>query len=71
MVDEKPSGYDGFGMSAHMAIPLLGLTLIDNLDPERLAVVCVEHGRNEFFFTATLLRLVGATGAPAHPTVIF
>ena len=27
----------GFGMSAHLAIPFLGLALIDNSDPERLA----------------------------------
>ncbi len=71
MMDEKPSGYEGFGMSAHMAIPLLGLTLVDNLDPERLAIACAEQGRNEFFFTANPLRLVGATGAPAHPLAIF
>jgi kynurenine formamidase len=71
MMDERPSGYPGFGMSAHLAIPFLGLTLIDNSDPERLALACAEEGRNEFFFTATPLRLVGATGAPAHPIAIF
>lgn len=71
MMDERPSGYPGFGMSAHLAIPFLGLTLIDNSDPERLAQACAEEGRNEFFFTSTPLRLVGATGAPAHPIAIF
>ncbi|HEY7868269.1 MAG TPA: cyclase family protein, partial [Methylomirabilota bacterium] len=71
MMDERPSGYPGFGMSAHLAIPFLGLALIDNSDPERLARACAEEGRNEFLFTATPLRLVGATGAPAHPLAIF
>jgi kynurenine formamidase len=71
MMDERPSGYHGFGMSAHLAIPFLGLALIDNVDPERLALACAETGRHEFFFTATPLRLVGATGAPAHPLAIF
>lgn len=71
MMDERPSGYPGFGMAAHLAIPFLGLALIDNTDPERLAVACREHNRNEFFFTATPLRLAGATGAPAHPIAIF
>jgi len=61
----------GFGMSTHLAIPFLGLALIDNSDPERLARACAEEGRNEFMFTATPLRLVGATGAPAHPLAIF
>jgi kynurenine formamidase len=71
MMDERPSRYPGFGMSAHLAIPFLGLALIDNSDPERLARACAEEGRTEFLFTATPLRLVGATGAPAHPLAIF
>lgn len=71
MMDERPSGYPGFGMSTHLAIPFLGLTLIDNTYPERLAAACAEEGRYEFLFTATPLRLVGSTGAPAHPLAIF
>ena len=30
-----------------------------------------EEGRYEFLFTATPIRLVGSTGAPAHPLAIF
>lgn len=71
MMDERPIGYAGFGMGVHLAIPFLGLALIDNVDPERLARACAEEGRYEFLFTATPLRLVGATGAPAHPLAIF
>jgi kynurenine formamidase len=71
MMDERPIGYAGFGMGAHLAIPFLGLALVDNTDPERLAPACVEEGRWEFLFTATPLRLVGSTGAPAHPLAIF
>jgi len=71
MMDERPSGYAGFGMSTHLAIPFLGLALVDNTYPERLAKVCAEEGRNEFLFTATPLRLMGSTGAPAHPIAIF
>jgi kynurenine formamidase len=71
MMDERPSNYPGFGMSVHLAIPFLGLALVDNVDPERLAVACAEHGRAEFLFTATPLRLTGATGAPAHPIAMF
>ena len=70
-MDERPIGYKGFGMGPHLAIPFLGLALIDNVDPERLAVACAEQGRYEFFFSATPLPLVGATGAPAHPIAIF
>jgi kynurenine formamidase len=71
MMDERPIGYPGFGMGAHLAIPFLGLALVDNTDPERLATACAEERRHEFLFTATPLRIVGSTGAPAHPLAIF
>jgi kynurenine formamidase len=71
MMDERPIGYVGFGMGVHLAIPFLGLALVDNTNPERLAVACREEGRYEFLFTATPIRLVGSTGAPAHPLAIF
>jgi kynurenine formamidase len=71
MMDERPSTQVGVSMGTHLAIPLLGLALIDNIYPERLAVACAEEGRYEFLFTATPLRLVGSTGAPAHPLAIF
>jgi kynurenine formamidase len=71
MMDERPVSYPGFAMSTHLAIPFLGLVLVDNTNPERLAEACAEEGRHEFFFTATPIRLVGATGAPAHPIAIF
>jgi kynurenine formamidase len=71
MMDERPIGYPGFGMGAHLAIPFLGLALVDNTYPERLAAACAEEGRNEFLFTATPIRLVGGTGAPANPLAIF
>ena len=70
-MDERPSGYPGFGMSAHLAIPFLGLALVDNTNPERLAAACREEGRYEFLFSAQPIRLAGATGAPAHPIAMF
>jgi hypothetical protein len=71
MMDERPSGYPGFGMGTHLAIPFLGLALVDNCAPDALAQACAEEGRWEFLFTATPIPLVGATGAPAHPVAIF
>ncbi|MFQ5521832.1 MAG: cyclase family protein, partial [Candidatus Methylomirabilia bacterium] len=61
MMDERPIGYAGYGMGTHLGIPFLGLALIDNVYPERLATACAEAGRHEFLFTATPLRLVGST----------
>ncbi len=71
MMDERPVPFPGFGMSTHLAIPFLGLVLVDNSYPERLARACAEEGRYEFMFTATPIRLVGSTGAPAHPIAVF
>jgi kynurenine formamidase len=70
MMDERPIGYGGYGMGVHLAIPFLGLALVDNVNPERLAQACAEEGRHEFFFSATPIRLMGSTGAPAHPLAI-
>ena len=47
MMDERPSGYPGFGMGTHLAIPFLGLILVDNVNPEGLAHV-PEERRYEF-----------------------
>ena len=69
-MDERPSGYPGFGLGPHLAIPILGLALIDHTYPERLAVACAEAGRYEFLFTAMPSRLMGSTGAPAHPIAL-
>src|SRR6266849_177397 len=71
MMDERPTSYPGFAMSTHLAIPFLGLVLVDNTNPERLARACAEEGRYEFLFTATPIRLMGSTGAPAHPLAMF
>jgi kynurenine formamidase len=71
MMDERPGAYPGFMMGTHLAIPFLGLVLVDNTETERLALACREMERHEFLFTAAPIPLVGATGAPAHPLAIF
>jgi hypothetical protein len=71
MHDERPVGYGEMEFGVHLAIPLLGLCLIDNTYPERLVEACAEEGRHEFIYTATPLRLVGGTGCPVNPLAIF
>jgi kynurenine formamidase len=71
MHDERPVGYGKLQFGVHLAIPILGLCLIDNTYPERLLEACREEGRYEFLFTATPLRLVGGTGCPVNPLAIF
>jgi hypothetical protein len=60
---QRPIGYAGFGMGVHLAIPFLGLALVDNRTPSawppraRRWAATVPDQRP--------LRLVGSTGAPA------
>jgi kynurenine formamidase len=71
MLDERPVGYDGFDFGVHLGIPLLGLCLIDNVNPERLVTACAEERRYEFLFVALPLRIPGSTGSPCQPVAIF
>jgi kynurenine formamidase len=71
MHDEQPVGYGDLGFGVHLAIPILGLCLIDNTYPERLVEACATEGRSEFLYIATPLRLVGGTGCPVQPLTIF
>jgi kynurenine formamidase len=71
MHDEQPVGYGDLGFGVHLAIPILGLCLIDNTYPERLVEACTAEGRHEFLYVATPLRLVGGTGSPVQPLAIF
>ena len=71
LMDERPVGYGGFVFGVHLAIPLLGLCLIDNAALESLATACTEEQRYEFLFSAMPLRLAGSTGSPCQPIAIF
>jgi kynurenine formamidase len=70
-MDERPIGYDGVDFGVHLGIPLLGLCLIDNVNPERLVAACAEERRHEFLFVALPLRVPGSTGSPCQPVAIF
>lgn len=71
MMDERPVGYGDLHFGVHLGIPILGLTLIDNTDPERLVAACREEQRSEFLFAALPLRIAGATGSPVNPVAVF
>lgn len=71
MHDERPVGYGDLQFGVHLAIPILGLCLIDNTYPERLVAACAEEGRSTFLYTVAPLRLVGGTGCPVNPLAIF
>ncbi|MEV7088381.1 cyclase family protein [Streptomyces sp. NPDC093085] len=54
-----------------VALPLLGLPLIDVADLAELAAVCAETGRYAFLLTVAPPRVHGLTGVPVNPLAIF
>ncbi len=49
----------------------MGLILLDNVDLEALATVCVEESRWEFLYMISPLRLPGGTGSAVNPLAVF
>ncbi|MFE9577439.1 cyclase family protein [Nocardia sp. NPDC006044] len=54
-----------------VALPRLGMPLIDGVDADELAAVCAELGRYSFLFVAAPPRIHGMTGVPVNPVAIF
>ena len=54
-----------------VAIPYMGMPLLDNANFERLAQVCAELGRYEFLFVVAPLVVIGGTGSPVNPIATF
>ena len=70
--DVIPSRVEGVGLPIHtIAIVVLGLHLIDNLELEPLADACVVEKRWEFLFTLAPLVLERGTASPVNPIALF
>jgi kynurenine formamidase len=71
--DVRPSGGAGiYGLPIHsIAIPGMGLHLLDNADFGQLAVTCAELGRYGFMLTMAPLRLAKGTASPVNPIATF
>jgi kynurenine formamidase len=54
-----------------IAIPYMGLTLLDNADFEELAAATRETGRWEFLLVIAPLVVEGGTGSPVNPIAVF
>jgi kynurenine formamidase len=70
----EASGQEQYGepIPLHrVAIPHMGLPLLDNANFERLAEVCAETGRYEFMLTIAPLVVPGGTGSPVNPIATF
>ncbi|MDA0270316.1 MAG: cyclase family protein [Chloroflexi bacterium] len=71
---QEASGQDQYGerIPLHaIAIPHMGLPLLDNANFERLAEACAETGRYEFLLTIAPLVVMGGTGSPVNPLAVF
>ena len=53
-----------------IAIPHMGMPLIDNTNSEQLAEACAELGRYEFLFLVAPLSIRGGTGSPVNPIAV-
>lgn len=71
-VHPAPQSLRRWSEPIHMiALPYLGLPILDNTDLEELSRVCAEEKRFEFFVTAMPWRFRGATSSPVAPLAIF
>ncbi len=53
-----------------IAIPHMGMPLIDNTNCEELSEACAELERYEFLFVVAPLAIRGGTGSPVNPIAI-
>jgi kynurenine formamidase len=70
----EAAGQDDYGAPAlpihSIAIPYMGMPLLDNANFDELAAACAEEGRWEFLFVIAPLVINGGTGSPANPIAI-
>jgi kynurenine formamidase len=70
--DRPPFPPTGQILALHqVALPRLGMPLIDNANVDPLAEVCTELGRHSFLFVVGTMAIIGATGLPVNPLAIF
>ncbi len=65
-------GFQRWTEPMHMiALPYMGITLLDHTELDAVAAACAEEGRWEFFVTAAPWRFKGATGGAVNPLAMF
>lgn len=70
--DVVPARAEHYRLPIHeIAIPILGLHLLDNLDLEALARACGEEGRWAFLLTIAPLVIERGTASPVNPIALF
>jgi kynurenine formamidase len=70
--DVRPSPVEGVGSPIHvLALPALGIPLLDNLQLEKLAETCSSLNRWTFQIILAPLNIPGGTGSPLDPVAVF
>ena len=65
-------GFERFASAMHsVAIPYLGLPLLDNASLDELGQVCQEEKRWQFLLTVAPWRIRGTTSSPVNPIALF
>ncbi len=54
-----------------LVLVALGMPILDNMDLEAVSRATAEHGRWEFLWTASPLRVRTGTGSPLNPIATF
>ncbi|HEX8558153.1 MAG TPA: cyclase family protein [Pyrinomonadaceae bacterium] len=66
------AGFERFASAMHsVAIPFMGLPLLDNAELDALSRVCVEEERWQFLLTVAPWRFRGVTSSPVNPIALF
>jgi len=69
--DVHPSGINNVRLPIHtVGIVAMGLSLLDNLELEGLAVACREEGRSAFLISVAPLVLLRGTASPVNPIAL-
>ena len=69
--DVRPSPVDGVGSPIHvLALPGLGIPLLDNLYLENIGDVCARNNRWTFLLTLAPLNIPRGTGSPLDPVAV-
>ncbi|MEI6649532.1 MAG: cyclase family protein [Actinomycetes bacterium] len=69
--DVRPSPVTGVGSPIHvLALPGMGIPLLDNLQLEALGKACAQHQQWNFLINLAPLNIPGGTGSPLNPTAV-
>jgi kynurenine formamidase len=70
--DARPSPVEDMLSPIHaLALNVMGVLLLDNLQLEDVALACADEQRWEFLCVVAPLRVPGGTGSPVNPIAIF